>query len=141
MTEPHADLRERALREGVQPANAALVDAVDTLADPALDSFGDCTGSCCNRRLARFEHEGGTFDSRTDARALSRLPDRSLREAAWRAYWQGMASRRREMATVLLGLVRLNEQASELQGDGTAPDRSYRHMGLDQAPSTRHWRR
>ena len=37
------------------------------------------------------------------------------------------------MATVLLGLVRLNEHASELQGDGTAPDRSYRHMGLDQA--------
>ncbi|PZT05982.1 peptidase [Stenotrophomonas maltophilia] len=132
--EPHADLRERALREGVQPANAALVDAVDTLADPALDSFGRLHRQLLQSApFARFEHEGGTFDSRTDARALSRLPDRSLREAAWRAYWQGMASRRSEMATVLLGLVRLNEQASELQGDGTGPDRSYRHMGLDQA--------
>src|SRR2546427_9362826 len=40
-------------------------------------------------------------------------------------------SRREPMASVLLGLVQVNDAASRLQGDGPAPARGYQHMGLD----------
>jgi oligoendopeptidase F len=35
------------------------------------------------------------------------------------------------MASVLLGLVQVNDAAARLQGDGSAPARGYQRMGLD----------
>ena len=41
---PYAFLRARALKEAAAPANPALEQAVDALADPALDSFARLRG-------------------------------------------------------------------------------------------------
>lgn len=37
------------------------------------------------------------------------------------------------MASVLLGLVQVNDAAARLQGDGSAPAHGYQRMGLDTA--------
>ena len=138
---PHADLRERALREDVQPANAALVDAVDTLADPALDSFGRLHRQLLQSAPLRVSNMKAARSTAAPTREPFPPAGPFTARSGMACLLAGTASRRSEMATVLLGLVRLNEHASELQGDGTAPDRSYRHMGLIRPPSTRHWRR
>ncbi|HIE1100234.1 M3 family metallopeptidase [Stenotrophomonas maltophilia] len=129
---PYAFLRARALKEAATPENAALEEAVDALADPALDSFARLRGQILHTaEYPQIERDGRRWDTGRDKQALAQHPDRTLREAGWKGYWQGLQSRREPMASVLLGLVQVNDAAARLQGDGTAPARGYRHMGLD----------
>ena len=131
---PYGFLRARGLKEAATPANAALDDAVDALADPALDSFARLRGQILrSAEYPQIERDGRHWDTGHDKRALALQPDRALREAGWKGYWQGLQSRREPMASVLLGLVQVNDAAARLQGDGSAPARGYQRMGLDTA--------
>lgn len=131
---PYAFLRARALKEAATPANAALDEAVEALADPALDSFGRLRGQILRSAdYPQIERDGRHWDTGRDKQALARQPDRALREAGWKGCWQGLQSRREPMATVLLGLVQVNDASARLQGDGSAPARGYQRMGLDAA--------
>ncbi|CCP13661.1 oligoendopeptidase F [Stenotrophomonas maltophilia SKK35] len=131
---PYAFLRARALKEAAIPADAALDEAVDALADPALDSFARLRGQILrSAEYPQIERDGRHWDTGHDKQALARHPDRALREAGWKGYWQGLQSRREPMASVLLGLVQVNDAAARLQGDGSAPARGYQRMGLDTA--------
>ncbi|WP_447782795.1 M3 family metallopeptidase [Stenotrophomonas riyadhensis] len=131
---PYGFLRARGLKEAAAPANAALDEAVDALADPALDSFARLRGQILrSAEYPQIERDGRHWDAGRDKRALSLQPDRALREAGWKGYWQGLQSRREPMASVLLGLVQVNDAAARLQGDGSAPARGYQRMGLDTA--------
>ncbi|MBA0101000.1 M3 family metallopeptidase [Stenotrophomonas indicatrix] len=127
-------LRDRALQEGAAPANAQLDDAVDTLADPALDTFARLHRQIFHSAaFPRVEGAGRSWDTGADKQALAQHSDRTLREAGWKGYWQGLQSRREPMASVLLGLVQVNDAAARLQGDGSATARGYRRMGMDTA--------
>lgn len=129
---PYAILRTRALKEAAAPANATLDEAVDALADPALDSFARLRGQILRTaEYPQIERGGQHWDTGRDRQALARQPDRALREAGWKGYWQGLQSRREPMASVLLGLVQVNNEAARLHGEGSAPARGYQHMGLD----------
>lgn len=129
---PYAFLRARALKEAAAPADAAMDEAVDALADPALDSFARLRGQILrSAEYPQIERDGRHWDTGHDKQALARHPDRALREAGWKGYWQGLQSRREPMASVLLGLVQVNDAAARLQGDGSAPARGYQRMGLD----------
>ncbi len=131
---PYGFLRARALKEAAAPANAALDEAVEALADPALDSFARLRGQILrSAEYPQIEHGGRHWDTGRDRQALARQPDRALREAGWKGYWQGLQSRREPMASVLLGLVQVNDAAARLQGDGSAPAHGYQRMGLDTA--------
>lgn len=131
---PYGFLRARALKEAVAPANPALEQAVDALADPALDSFARLRGQILRTaEYPRIEHEGQHWDTGRDRQVLALHRDRALREAGWKGYWQGLQSRREPMASVLLGLVQVNDATARLQGEGSAPARGYQHMGLDAA--------
>ncbi len=131
---PYRFLRARGLKEAAAPANAALDEAVDALADPALDSFARLRGQILrSAEYPQIERDGRHWNAGRDKRALSLQPDRALREAGWKGYWQGLQSRREPMASVLLGLVQVNDAAARLQGDGSAPARGYQRMGLDTA--------
>ncbi len=131
---PYGFLRARGLKEAAAPANAALDEAVDALADPALDSFARLRGQILrSAEYPQIERDGRHWDAGRDKRALSLQPDRALREAGWKGYWQGLQSRREPMASVLLGLVQVNDAAARLQGDGSVPARGYQRMGLDTA--------
>lgn len=132
---PYAWLRLRGLANATPSSRApGLDDAVDEVATPSLDAFARLQRQLLQHAdYPRIPHDGHSFDSRRDRTLLARHADRALREAGWKGYWQGVASQREAMATVLLGLVQVNERASGLQGDGTAAERSYRHMGLDAA--------
>ncbi|AWH55118.1 peptidase [Stenotrophomonas sp. ESTM1D_MKCIP4_1] len=132
---PYAWLRARALGStgiSTPPRAAGLDDAVDEVASPAMDAFARL-----QRQLLRhasypaFPSNGTLLDSRKDSVALSRHPDRALREAGWKGYWQGVSSQRDAMASTLLALVQVNDRASQLQGHGSAPEHSYTRMGLD----------
>src|SRR2546427_198551 len=82
---PYAFLRTRALKEAAAPANATLDEAVDALADPALDSFARLRGQIL--RTAEYPqvvHDGRRWDTGRDRQALARHPDRMLREAGWK---------------------------------------------------------
>lgn len=129
---PYAFLRARALKEAAAPTNATLDEAVDALADPALDSFARLRGQILRTaEYPQVERDGRHWDTGHDRQALAQQQDRALREAGWKGYWQGLHSRREPMASVLLGLVQVNDAAAHLQGDGSAPARGYRRMGLD----------
>lgn len=133
-TAPYGFLRTRALKEAATPANAVLDEAVDALADPALDGFARLRGQILrSAEYPQIERDGRHWDTGHDKRALALQPDRALREAGWKGYWQGLQSRREPMASVLLGLVQVNDAAARLQGDGSAPARGYQRMGLDTA--------
>lgn len=129
---PYGFLRARALKDAAAPANAELDEAVDALADPALDSFARLRGQILRTAVyPQIERGGRRWDTGRDRQALAQQPDRTLREAGWKGYWQGLQSRREPMASVLLGLVQVNDAAARLQGEGPAPARGYQHMGLD----------
>lgn len=131
---PYGFLRARALKEAAAPANPALEQAVDALADPALDSFARLRGQILRTaEYPQIERDGQHWDTGRDRQALALHRDRALREAGWKGYWQGLQSRREPMASVLLGLVQVNDATARLQGQGSAPARGYQHMGLDAA--------
>lgn len=129
---PYAFLRARALKDAAAPASTALDEAVEALADPALDSFARLRGQILrSAEYPQIERDGRHWDTGHDKQALAQQQDRALREAGWKGYWQGLHSRREPMASVLLGLVQVNDAAARLQGDGSAPARGYQRMGLD----------
>lgn len=131
---PYGLLRARALKEAAAPANPAMEQAVDALADPALDSFARLRGQILRTaEYPQIERDGQHWDTGRDRQALAQHRDRALREAGWKGYWQGLQSRREPMASVLLGLVQVNDATARLQGQGSAPARGYQHMGLDAA--------
>lgn len=106
--------------------------AIGRLADPALSSFNRLYRDL--RQSLGFDKiawQGDMLDAGKDADALSRLPDRALRERAWRARWQGWAQQREAMADVLLGVARVNNGQAQLRGYDSAPQAAYLKMGLD----------
>jgi oligoendopeptidase F len=121
----------RALKEAAAPANAALDEAVDALADPALDSFARLRGQILRTaEYPQIERDGRHWDTGRDRQALARHPDRAC--ARMEGYWQGLQSRREPMASVLLGLVQVND-ATAPAGRGLGAGAGLSSMGLDAA--------
>lgn len=61
---PYGFLRTRALKEAATPANAALDEAVEALADPALDSFARLRGQILrSAEYPQIEHGGRHWDT------------------------------------------------------------------------------
>ncbi|WMJ70892.1 M3 family metallopeptidase [Stenotrophomonas sp. 24(2023)] len=126
------------LERGQSPAPHAAAEwagtAIDHLADPALSSFRRLFRDV--RQAGRFEQidwKGRQLDAGKDAAVLATVPDRAVRERAWRARWLGLAAQREAMADVFIGVARVNDGQARLRGYDNAPQAAYLKMGLDSA--------
>ncbi len=73
----------------------------------------------------------GELDVKKDARLLAQNPDRSVRQAAWAARWDGYVSRADIYANILFGIVRMNDRVARLQHFPDAPSKVYFSRDLD----------
>lgn len=81
--------------------------------------------------FAKIHATSGELDAQNDADVLALEPDRSVRQAAWQARWDGYTSRSEIYATILLGIVRLNDRLARLQKFEDAPSKVYFARDLD----------
>ena len=81
--------------------------------------------------FAKITTPDGEFDAIKDGAVLSISPDRAIRQAAWQARWEGYASRADIYATILLGVVRLNDRIAKLEHFPDAPSQEYLGKNLD----------
>lgn len=110
---------------------------VDELADPAASNLWTVYQQTVRSTpFAKITSVGGELDTRKDARLLSQNPDRAIREAAWRQRWSAYASRADIYASILLGVVRLNDRVARLQHFQDAPSRVYFKRDLDRKDVT-----
>src|SRR3989304_6248978 len=98
---PYAFLRARALKDAAAPASTALDEAVEALADPALDSFARLRGQILrSAEYPQIERDGRHWDTGHDKQALAQQRDRALPDAGWKGDWRGLHPRREPMASV-----------------------------------------
>jgi oligoendopeptidase F len=67
----------------------------------------------------------GKFDVKKYARSLNANPDRTIRRSAWEGRMNGYASRSEIYASILLGVVRLNDRLAQLRHFPDAPSNAY----------------
>jgi len=110
---------------------------LDELADPAASNswtlYQQTVRSTPFLKLSTAE---GELDVRKDARLLALNPDRAIRQAAWQDRWDGYISRADIYASILLGVVRLNDRAAHLLHFPDAPSKMYFGRGLDRKDVT-----
>jgi oligoendopeptidase F len=81
--------------------------------------------------FAKIATRDGALDPLTDAAVLFLNPDRAVRQSAWQARWDGYASRADIYATILLGVIRLNDRMAKLEHFPDAPSKVYLSRNLD----------
>jgi oligoendopeptidase F len=110
---------------------------VDQLADPAQANLWTLYQQTLRSTpFPKVSTTAGELDVRKDAGVLSENPDRTIRQAAWEARWDGYASRADIYAGILLGVVRLNDRVARLQHFPDAPSMVYFSRNLDREKVT-----
>jgi oligoendopeptidase F len=105
---------------------------VDELAGPAASNLWTLYEKTLRSTLfAKIRTASGELDAQKDADVLALDPDRSVRQAAWLARWDGYASLADIYATILQGIVRLSDRQARLQQFPDAPSRVYFTRELD----------
>jgi oligoendopeptidase F len=105
---------------------------LDELADPALANLWTLYEQTVRTTpFAKITTTDGELDAKKNASVLGLNPDRSIRQSAWEARWSGYASRKDMYATILLGVVRLEDRVARLQHFPDAPSMVYFSRNLD----------
>jgi len=101
---------------------------LDDLADPLLDGWSDRYDALVRQVKADarpLQTSIGQLNPISDAQKLSSLPDRSLREAAFRARMEAYQPHREMIAATLLDMVRMETAVAKARKYPTAPARKY----------------
>jgi oligoendopeptidase F len=102
------------------------------VADPALANLWTLYEQTVRSTpFAKISTADGEFDAKKNASVLALNPDRSVRQAAWQGRWNGYASRKDIYATILLGVVRLEDRVAHLKHFPDAPSMVYFGRNLD----------
>jgi oligoendopeptidase F len=110
---------------------------LDGLAGPAASNFWTLYQQTVRSTpFLKLSTAEGELDVKKDARLLALNPDRTIRQAAWQGRWDGYVSRADIYATILLGVVRLNDRAAHLLDFPDAPSKVYFGRGLDRKDVT-----
>jgi oligoendopeptidase F len=129
---PYAYLLALAERERPHELSAGEQHILDELADPtALSQWTLYQQTVRSTPFAKIATAGGALDSRKDSAVLAENPDRTVRQAAWTGRWDAYASRAEIYATLLLGVVRLNDRVAQLKHFPDAPSAVYFKRSLD----------
>lgn len=122
-------LAERALDHGLPADQQRILDA---LAGPAASNLWTLYQKTLrSTTFPKIATTDGELDVIKDGAVLSLNPNRAVRQAAWQARWDGYASRADVYATILLGMVRLNDRTAKLEHFPDAPSRVYLSRNLD----------
>jgi oligoendopeptidase F len=122
-------LAERALAHGLPADQQRILDA---LAGPAASNLWTLYQKTLRSTpFARIATTDGELDAIKDGAVLSLSPNRAVRQAAWQARWDGYVSRADIYATILLGVVRLNDRTAKLEHFPDAPTQVYLSRNLD----------
>lgn len=129
---PYAYLMAQAQRELPHELPAGEQHILDELADPAgLNLWTLYQQTVRSTPFAKVSTASGPLDPKKDGAVLSENPDRAVRQAAWVGRWDGYASRADIYATLLLGIVRLNDRVAQLKHFPDAPSAVYFKLNLD----------
>jgi len=129
---PYAYLLALAERDRPHELPAGEQHILDELADPtALNQWTLYQQTVRSTPFAKISTVGGVLDARKDGAVLAENPDRAARQAAWVGRWDGYASRADIYATLLLGVVRLNDRVAQLRHFPDAPSAVYFKRNLD----------
>jgi oligoendopeptidase F len=127
-------LAERALAHGLPADQQRILDA---LAGPAASNLWTLYQKTLRSTpFAKVATTDGELDAIKDGALLSLNPDRAVRQAAWQARWDGYVSRADIYATILLGVVRLNDRTAKLERFPDAPSQVYLSRNLDRTRVT-----
>jgi oligoendopeptidase F len=128
----YAYLPVQAEREFSHQLPADQQHIVEELAEPAASNFWTLYQKTMRGTpFARIRTADGELDAKKDGEVLALNPDRTVRQAAWQARWVGYTSREDIYATILLGIVRLNDRKARLQHFPDAPGQVYFARNLD----------
>jgi oligoendopeptidase F len=110
---------------------------LDEVADPALANLWTLYEQTVRTTpFAKISTADGEFDAKKNASVLALNPDRAVRQAAWQARWNGYASRQDIYATILLGVVRLEDRVARLRHFPDAPSMVYFSRNLSRKDVT-----
>jgi oligoendopeptidase F len=125
-------LKERAERDVAHRLPQDQQAILDELADPALANLWTLYEQTVRTTpFAKIATADGELDAKRNAGVLGLNPDRAIRQSAWQARWSGYASRADLYATILLGVVRLEDRVARLQYFPDAPSMVYFSRDLD----------
>jgi oligoendopeptidase F len=110
---------------------------VDELADAAAsNSWTLYEQTVRSTPFAKLHTAAGELDVKKDVRILALDPERAVRHAAWQGRWAGYISRADIYASILLGVVRMNDRVARLQHFRDAPSKVYFARELDRKDVT-----
>ena len=133
----YAYLVGQAEREASHQLPAEQQAILHEVADPALANLWTLYEQTVRSTpFAKISTEEGALDAKKNASALGLNPNRSVREAAWQGRWSGYASREDIYATILLGVVRLEDRVARLKHFPDAPSMVYFSRNLDRKEVT-----
>jgi oligoendopeptidase F len=128
------DQAEREVSHRLPKEQQAILDEI---AAPALaDLWTLHEQTVRTTPFAKISTAAGELDSKSSASVLGLDPDRSVRQAAWQARWNGYASRADVYATLVLSVVRLEDRVAHLQHFADAPSMVYFSRNLDRKEVT-----
>ncbi|WP_165973530.1 M3 family metallopeptidase [Luteibacter rhizovicinus] len=122
----YAYLLERAVRSLPHELPDAQQSILDSLSDASSSDYWNIYQKTKRSTdFGKIATASGERDINKDADALLRDPDRSVRQQAWTRRWDAYANRGDIYASILLGVVRLNDRAARLQHFDDAPAAAY----------------
>ena len=128
----YAYLLAQAEREASHQLPEAQQAILSEVADPALANLWTLYEQTVRTTpFAKISTAEGELDAKKNASVLGLNPDRSVRQAAWQGRWNGYASRQDIYATILLGVVRLEDRVARLRHFPDAPSMVYFSRNLD----------
>ena len=86
--------------------------------------------------FAKLSTAEGELDVNKDARLLALNPDRAIRQLAWQGRWDGYVSRADIYASILLGVVRVNDRVARLRHFPDVPSKVYFGRDFDRKDVT-----
>ncbi len=130
-------LRVQAEREASHQLPQEQQAILDEVANPALANLWTLYEQTVRTTpFARISTAEGELDAKKNASVLALNSDRSLRKAAWQGRWNGYASREDIYATILLGVVRLEDRVARLRHFPDAPSMLYFNRNLERKDVT-----
>jgi oligoendopeptidase F len=128
----YAYLEAQAEREALYQLPKEQQAVLDEVADPALANLWTLYEQTVRTTpFAKINTSEGELDARKNASLLALSPDRSIRQAAWQGRWSGYASREDIYATILLGVVQLENRVARVHHFPDAPSMVYFGRNLE----------
>ncbi len=133
----YAYLLTQAERESAHQLPVEQQAILNEVADPALANLWTLYEQTVRSTpFAKISTADGELDAKKNASVLGLNPDRSVRQAAWQGRWSGYATREDIYATILLGVVRLEDRVARLRNFPDAPSMVFFSRGLDRKSVT-----